>query len=345
MMGGAWLNSDGANAVALDEDGKVPDFDVMNPLDDVDDYFGANPPQKNEFTYWWWSQLLQSTHYLQEFVSDSIGSLDLNHGYYDQNHPVAFVYEDKKLMVLVLFETKEKAMDFDSIFRSEYQTIGSPLDNLTILSNVDQEARPSNESNLRRVTFGDYNPSDSASPQETMSQISSSGVSFSDPSIEEFRYQRIENESAFEFMGKAEKAFLMSKQYCDKYPSCKKFKADMNNILALSHTMHAYFDALDRPIPLFKLDAESVEEEAANGRYKVTLRVTVLNHECKNAVFGRLKDGSSRTDDPLIMKTYVHVENPEHFATASNGRANKFKRPGIVILAWILLLRDNTFHQ
>ncbi|KAF0708184.1 Aste57867_6425 [Aphanomyces stellatus] len=146
-----------------------------------------------------------------------------------------------------------------------------------------------------------------------MSQISSSDVSFSDPSTEEFRYQRIENESAFEFMWKAEKAHLMSKQYCDKYPSCKKFKADKNKIRALSRTMHGYFDALDRPIPLFKLDAESVEEQAVDGRHKVTLKVRVLNHECKNAVFGRLKDGYSRTDDPLIMKTYVRVENPNTF--------------------------------
>ncbi|KAH9183626.1 hypothetical protein AeNC1_014398 [Aphanomyces euteiches] len=29
--GGAWLDDDAAKAVALDEDGKVPDFDVMNP--------------------------------------------------------------------------------------------------------------------------------------------------------------------------------------------------------------------------------------------------------------------------------------------------------------------------
>ncbi|CAK4257628.1 unnamed protein product [Aphanomyces euteiches] len=29
--GGAWLDTDGAKAVALDEDGKVPGFDVMDP--------------------------------------------------------------------------------------------------------------------------------------------------------------------------------------------------------------------------------------------------------------------------------------------------------------------------
>ncbi len=35
--------------------------------------------------------------------------------------------------------------------------------------------------------------------------------------------------------------------------------------------------------------------------------------QCKDRVFSRLKDGATETDDPLVMKTFVHVEDPETF--------------------------------
>ncbi|OQS04320.1 Crinkler (CRN) family protein [Thraustotheca clavata] len=242
---------------------------------------------------------------------------DLNLGYYDPNHPDAFVYEGNKLMLHILFETKENALIFDTKFRDERITIGSPLNNLTILSNVNHASRPSNEFNLRRINYEDYNPRDSDSPQETMSQISSSSISFA---INELK------ESSFGFMGKAERAHLMSKQHCEKYSSCKKYKADKNNILALSHTMHGYFEALDREIPLFKIDVGSVEDQPVDGTYKVILKVTALNHECKDDVFGRLKDGYGRTDDPLTVTTYVYVENPQTFCHCLKWKCNEIQK-------------------
>ncbi|KAG9401556.1 hypothetical protein AC1031_009426 [Aphanomyces cochlioides] len=240
---------------------------------------------------------------------------DLNHGYYDPNHPDAFVYDDKKLMVHILFETKEKALDFDTTFRNESQTILSPLNNLTIVSNVDHTSRPSNQFKLRRVEFGDYDPSSSPSPQETISQISTpSAVSYSDQHTEVFQYQRIEHVKAFGYTGKAEKAHLMSKEHCEIYQSYKRYKKDPNYILALSRTMHGWFDALDTYFPLFKLDVESWEEQpSVNGRYKVILKVTAASHECKDDVFDRLKEGSERTNDPLTMNTFVYVEDPKTF--------------------------------
>ncbi|KAG9400674.1 hypothetical protein AC1031_010120 [Aphanomyces cochlioides] len=158
---------------------------------------------------------------------------DFNHGFYDPNHADAFVYDGMKLMVHMLFKTEEKAMDFDTAFRFESQTILSPLENLTILSNVDQVSCPSNRFNLRRVKFGDYDSSDSDSSEETVSDIS-----YADQSTEEFRFQRIEKESSFGFLGRAARVRLMSWQHCEKYPGCERFKEDKNNILALSHTIH-----------------------------------------------------------------------------------------------------------
>lgn len=38
-----------------------------------------------------------------------------------------------------------------------------------------------------------------------------------------------------------------------------------------------------------------------------------LSEQCKNLIFSRLKDGSSQTDDPLVMKTFVYVKDPQTF--------------------------------
>ncbi|KAG4052366.1 hypothetical protein PC123_g12461 [Phytophthora cactorum] len=46
---------------------------------------------------------------------------------------------------------------------------------------------------------------------------------------------------------------------------------------------------------------------------EVEVFVRVIDERCKDRVFSRLKDGSTRTEDPLMMKTFVHVENPELF--------------------------------
>ncbi|CAK4218446.1 unnamed protein product, partial [Aphanomyces euteiches] len=129
---------------------------------------------------------------------------DLNHGYYDPNHPDAFVYDDKKLMVHILFEIKEKALDFATTFQNESQTVLSPLNHRTIVSNVDHTFRPSNQVKLRRVKFGDYDPS--SSPEETISEISTpSAISYLDQHTEGFQYQRIEHVNAFGHTAKAQK--------------------------------------------------------------------------------------------------------------------------------------------
>ena len=45
-MGGTWLYSDVSKAVTLDEREHLQGFEEMDPVDDIDDYFGANRLQK-----------------------------------------------------------------------------------------------------------------------------------------------------------------------------------------------------------------------------------------------------------------------------------------------------------
>lgn len=39
----------------------------------------------------------------------------------------------------------------------------------------------------------------------------------------------------------------------------------------------------------------------------------VVGAQYIDRVFSRLRKGSTKTDDPLVMKTFVYVENPETF--------------------------------
>ncbi|KAL3674339.1 hypothetical protein V7S43_000295 [Phytophthora oleae] len=58
----------------------------------------------------------------------------------------------------------------------------------------------------------------------------------------------------------------------------------------------------------------SVEENQSIGnRRKVEVFVKVIDEQSKGRVFSRLTEGSTKTDDPLVMKTFVYVEDPETF--------------------------------
>ncbi|KAG3050369.1 hypothetical protein PI125_g26450 [Phytophthora idaei] len=239
-------------------------------------------------------------------------------GYYDPvrrigNKNVAFWYEDKKLCLHVLFKT-DAALLFETDLRTGPQTLGSPLTNQVVETRVAAVTAVSTD--LHRVFHGDYVPEDSESPQNTISSISlTTSVSNLDSSTDEFRFQRIEHEKFFLPYGKAESCHLVSrKQSRDHKREFAKYDRDPNNRLALSRDMHGWFDGMSIEVPIVNMLPGSVEENQSIGnRRKVEVFVKVINAQCTDRVFSRLKEGSTVTNDPLMMKTYVHVEDPETF--------------------------------
>ncbi|EGZ11221.1 hypothetical protein PHYSODRAFT_287309 [Phytophthora sojae] len=184
-------------------------------------------------------------------------------GYYDPtrcigNKNVAFWYEDKKLCFHVLFETstcfymlslhrntaslransvsfiENAALLFETDLRTGPQTLGSPLTNQVVETRV----APANavSTDLQRVFYCDYVPDDSESPQNTVSSISlTTSVSNLDPSTDEFRFQRIEDEKFFLPYGKAESCHdpLMMKTFVhvedpETFCLCMRWKHDDN---------------------------------------------------------------------------------------------------------------------
>ncbi|KAL5038673.1 hypothetical protein RTP6_7791 [Batrachochytrium dendrobatidis] len=235
-----------------------------------------------------------------------------NHlGYYESGQP-AFFYEENKptLKINVLFETKENALRFDSHLRNESITINSPMNSLTINSSV---STTSTAQLGERIYYKDYIPTDSESPQDTQSVITIQFSTFEKTS-DEFKYQRIEKLSIFGSMGKAESCHLISDSHCRNYPSYEKYDKDPNNRLAMSMDLHGWFINLSTEIPLFYLKIVSISDSViVEDRYKVVLAVVALNQESADMIFYRLIEGSTQTDNPLIMNTSVHVTNPTIF--------------------------------
>ncbi|TMW58431.1 hypothetical protein Poli38472_009990 [Pythium oligandrum] len=239
-------------------------------------------------------------------------------GYYDPGRYTgdshsALWYEGKTLCIHVLFKTEENALQFENAMQDEPVTLGSALNGHEVTTNVTRINHvPAAE--LQRIFFVHYDPLESESSQDTMSSISSSSVTVLDSSTDEFRYQRIEHERYFLPYGKAERCHLVSAKQCKHDEAFEQYNHDMNNRLALSREMHGFYDGLSYEVPIMNIYPGKVDDKRSiANRYKVEIFVKVLDKQCKDRVFSRLKEGSDHTDDPLVMKTFVHVESPETF--------------------------------
>ena len=180
-------------------------------------------------------------------------------------------------------------------------------------------------SELRRIYFRDYNPTDTESPQDSMSSITH--TTLFDRATDEFKYQRIEADWVFGPFVKAESSHLMSHEHCRTHESYLKFDKDPSNRLALSREMHGFYDALSSELPILNIRPVFVSDKPEiEGRYKVELLVEVINAEYAQTVRNRLKDGSTVTDNPLIFKTYVYVLNPSIFKQCINWKAKQIDK-------------------
>ncbi|UIZ23789.1 hypothetical protein KXD40_009600 [Peronospora effusa] len=169
---------------------------------------------------------------------------------------------------------------------------------------------------LHHIAFLDYDSQESDSPQTTLVSVSSStSRSVLDFASEEYCCMRIEEDWLFYPYGKPESCHMISRKQCNRNKSpFGKFDHDPNNRLALSREMHGFYDGLSLDIPIVNMFPVSVEEKLSNSsRYKVEVLVKVYDLYCTKRVFYRLKRGSAKTDDPLVMKTFVYVENPDTF--------------------------------
>jgi hypothetical protein len=232
-------------------------------------------------------------------------------GYYEQDQP-AFYYDEsgKALNFNVLFETKEHALRFHNVVIDESITFQSPMNSLGISAEVTSGTFQLGS----RILTTHYIPTESESPQDTPSVISVP-FSIAEETSDLFKYQRIEKLSLFGWRGKADSCHLMSSAHCRKYPqSYGQLDNNQNNRIAMSKELHGWFDKMSSDIPLFYLKVVSISEAPVlEGRFKVKLAVVAVDQQSANMIFWRLIEGSTITDDPLVMHTFVHVMDPGVF--------------------------------
>lgn len=173
---------------------------------------------------------------------------------------------------------------------------------------------------LQRIFRDHYVADETVSPQLSMF---SSEISVFDPSNPVFKYQRIEASGLFGSHGKAESAHLISASHCRNVTSYDEYDKDDNNRLALSREMHGAYDGINCDFPLVNIEVVSASDHPElDHRFKVELQVSVYSHEYV-FLLGRLKDGSTKTEDPLVMKTFVYVQDKNIFCTCIQWKYNK----------------------
>ncbi len=223
----------------------------------------------------------------------------------------AFWYEGDDIHFRVLFKTEDHADVFENRLQDALITTNAAVEGQGVNSSVISSDEPLQ----KKIMSHDYVCTDTDSPQDTMSKISSHYSTY-ELSSDVFRYQRIEDLKFFGTHGKAESCHIMSKAHCSAYESYQKFNGDESNRLALSRDAHGWYDALSTDIPLINITfVEASEKPVHDNRFTVIVAVEAFDLEAARMMFYRLKDGSKHTDNQLIMTTSVSVVNVNVFKT------------------------------
>jgi hypothetical protein len=266
----------------------------------------------NADSVWKVSGIIRNSLSVKGVRSRMYRTADIQLGFYEKDQS-AFYYDEEageNLKINVLFETKDNALRFQSHVRSESITLNSPMNALKITTEVTCGPFQLGD----KIFTEDYIPTDFESPQEAPSVITTNFSTF-DETSDEFKYQRIEKWSVFGGIGKAESCHLMSASHCKAFSQTYgKYDKDPNNRIAMSRDLHGWFDRLTTQTPLFYIKIVSISDAPViEGRYKVVLAVVAINQESADMIFCRLIEGSSATDNPLVMHTFLHVTEPKVF--------------------------------
>jgi hypothetical protein len=255
---------------------------------------------------------------------------DKHLGYYEAGRPGIY-YEtrppsedkDPHLKFHIIFETKENALRYESEVRQSANVLHSPLCNLLIQTSLEELSRAVVIGT--RIFSSEYDPTENEdSPGQTTIYSDSYHFSTVDDGSDLFKYQRIESEEVFSSFEKAQSCHLISKAHCRKFPTTY---AAMET--ALSVAMHGYFDGFTQSnkCELFCLSYVGHSETVVvDGRYRVDLLIEVFNIRDALHIFPRLNVGSSKTDKPSTMKTFVHVKNPKKFKACIDWKEENTRR-------------------
>ncbi|ETO63968.1 hypothetical protein F444_18408 [Phytophthora nicotianae P1976] len=221
-------------------------------------------------------------------------------------------YEGTTLNARVLFRRERTALCFKSDLNEEIVTEMSPLEGLTIQTEVTEVAGEPTE--LHPVGYFDY----SSLPIEFPDGVLSSMV---DRTSDEFKYQRIEHEDIFGPYGMAYNWCLVTRNNCQQRPSYRKYLLDKSCRLALSYAMSGWYHGYSCDVPVMNIHIESVSEHhVVQDRFEIKLVIRAICIEHGRLILDRLKEGVEVSADGLEMRTSVYVTNPIGFCACMDWR-------------------------
>jgi hypothetical protein len=234
-----------------------------------------------------------------------------NVGYYDENHPAAFEYDNQgSLLIHVIFETNEHAQRFRIDVTNASMTHNSPLNGLSVVIEVHSCLALSGK---KLIELTDYDSVDSGSPEDAISIMSPSEYSFLEATSDIFNYQRIESlQSFYKNAPLVQSCHLIDKSHCRKFETYSKYENDENNVIAMSPDLHGYFDGLGtlNKCPKFLLKYVTCSPQVVyEGRNQVQLCARAIDAEAARVIFPKLLEGSRKTDNALEMNVSVYVKN------------------------------------
>jgi hypothetical protein len=248
-------------------------------------------------------------------------------GFYEKRDGVRldpFSYQDDgTLAINVLFKQESQALSFFAVVYEDVD-VASPQGFLTVSLSVD----PAADAVLDEMILVRHYVRDKDSPPDTPRHSSIvTGLPAPSPLL---KYQSIEAGSWLGGHFKGEKAHLIDKAQCNEGTPFAKYKDNENNFLALSSDVHRWFDAISchDGISYFKLSVKHVSQEPDpdnDFRYRVALTVEGYNVTTANAVFARLKEGSTILSD-THAETFVYVKNPVEFCECLSWKSAKIDK-------------------
>ncbi|KAG3145614.1 hypothetical protein PI124_g16535 [Phytophthora idaei] len=199
-------------------------------------------------------------------------------------------YEGTTLNARVLFKTERIALLFGSDLHEEVATEMSPLEGLTIQT--------------KTIEF----------PDGAVSSVVNQ-------TADEFKYQRIEDDSVFHHLELACNWCLVTRGSFQQRPYYRRFIWDRSCRLALSREMSGWYYGLSCHVPVMNIRVKSISEHpVVEDRFEIKLVIRAIDVQCGKLILGRLKKGVEVSADGLEMRTSVYVQDPISFYACMDWR-------------------------
>ena len=250
----------------------------------------------------------------QKGVRKSLYRFSQNHCAFYHFPVAAFEYEGDDLVVDVLFESRQDALNFQTEF--EFLSTNIAFYQLK----TESEVIPAGNARIgNRIFLKDYESTDFDSPDDSI--FSASEFTTYQPTDDLTVYQSLEKLDFLQFG--CEGAHLVSHRVCQKRKWISLDRSE-NNRLALSRQMHGYVDGLSNGRrPVVGLHYVSSDETLTDGRYRVMVGVQCLDNNVKQLVEPLLKQGTESTANPLIFRCPVFVRDKEEFIESLKFKSNE----------------------